>query len=481
MLNVTGRPVTACNGLSRRNILQIGGAGLLGASLDRVLAGEARAASSAPAPRAKAVIFLYLFGGPSQLDTFDMKPEAPSTIRGPYQPIAARTPDLRVCEHLPLTAQITDRISVIRTVSHTHNDHNAAHLIQTGHPWPRIAANGQDVNASEKDWPAMGSVIEYLDQKQAGSQPRPFPSYCYLPYRLGRLQGYDRTGQYAGWLGRAYNGLASDIGNRGRPDNPYFRDCTDAELDFRVRGLVSEKEVPLDRLNRRADLLQQFDTWRRDVDDTARLQSYDGIREQAVALVTSDKIRTALDIRRESPKTRDRFGRHLFGQSCLMARRVVEAGARFVTVTWDGTTGTDGWDTHFNGPDMHKHLLPKFDQGYSALIEDLANHGMLDDTLVVCLGEMGRTPKGNSATWGRDHWSFCFPALLAGAGIRGGGMIGRSDKEAGYPLERKVTPQDLSRTVFESLGLTGHELLHDTMGRPLAVQEEGEVIRELYA
>ena len=151
-----------------------------------------------------------------------------------------------------------------------------------------------------------------------------------------------------------------------------------------------------------------------------------------------------------------------------------------VTVTWDGTTGTDGWDTHFNGPDMGKHLLPKFDQAYSALIEDLDQRGMLQETLVVCLGEMGRTPRA-TPTWGRDHWSFCFPALFAGAGVRGGGLIGKSDRDAAYPLERKVTPQDLSQTIFDSLGISGHELLHDTMGRPLAAQEDGEVVRELYA
>ena len=481
MLNILGRAQRVCSGLTRRQLMQIGGAGLLGSSLPQLLASEQQRSDSAAPPQAKAVIFLYLFGGPSQLDSFDMKPDAPSTIRGPYQPIAAQTPDLRICEHLPLMAQMADKYSVIRTVSHSHNDHNAAHLMQTGHPWPRVAANGQDVNASEKDWPAMGSVVEFLDQRAAGGQLAPFPSYCFLPFRLGRLQGYDRTGQYAGWLGRAYNGLASDIRNRAKRDNPYFRDCTDAELDFRIQGLVSEQEVSLDRLNRRAGLLEQFDDWRRETDASGRLQAYNGIRDQALALLTSDKIRTALDIRREPAAVRDRFGRHLFGQSALMARRMVEAGARFVTVSWDGATGTDGWDTHYNGPDLGKHLLPKLDQTYSALINDLSERGLLEETLVVCVGEMGRTPRATTSTWGRDHWSFCFPALLAGAGVRGGTLIGKSDKDAAYPLERPVTPQDLARTIFHTLGISDHELIHDPLGRPMPVMDEGQVITELFS
>ncbi len=480
MLNILGRTQTVCSGLSRRALMQIGGAGLLGASLPKLLAAEQARSESAAKPRAKAVIFLYLFGGPSQLDTFDMKPEAPSIIRGPHQAIASRTPGLQVCEKLPQIAQISDQVAVIRTMTHNHNDHNACHLIQTGHPWPRVAANGQDVNTSEKDWPSMGSVVEYLDQRAAGKELRPFPSYCFLPFRIGRLQGYDRTGQYAGWLGRAYNGLASDIRNRGKLDNPFLRECTDEELDFRVRGLVSEQEVSLDRLNRRAGLLEQFDQWRHGIDEAQRLQAYDGIRDQALAILTSDKIRTALDIRREDSKVRDRFGRHLFGQSALMARRMVEAGARFVTVAWDSVAGTDGWDTHGDGTVLSKHLLPKFDQTYSALIADLKDHGLLDETLVVCLGEMGRTPRTTSATYGRDHWSFCFPAVIAGGGVRGGTLIGKSDKDAAYPIERRVSPQDLSRTIFDALGISDHELVYDTLGRPMPVMDDGQVIDELF-
>src|SRR5262249_18941343 len=222
MLRILSRSQRACGGPTRRELLQAGGAGALGLTLAAGRAAEAAAAVGRQ--RAKSVIFLFLFGGPSQLETFDMKPDAPAGIRGPFRPIASRTPGLRICEHLPRLARLSDRFCVLRTVTHRHNDHNACHYIQTGHPRPRVAANGQDANATDKDWPAMGSVIEYLDRRSG--PPRDFPSYTYLPNRLGHLQGYDRTGQYGGWLGRAYNALATDIRKRGPGDNPFHRDCT---------------------------------------------------------------------------------------------------------------------------------------------------------------------------------------------------------------------------------------------------------------
>src|SRR5262249_27615587 len=273
------------------------------------------------------------------------------------------------------------------------NDHNACHLVQTGHPWPRVAANGQDVNASPKDWPAMGSVVEFLAQ-QVGL-PGPVPNYIYLPNRLGFLQGYDRTGQYAGWLGRAYNALATDIRKRNATDNPYYRPCTDDELDFRIKGLIADADLTLDRMNRRTSLLEQFDDRRRALDRNPALATHDRIRQRAFSLVTSERMRTALDVRREPDKLPDQYGRHLGGQATLMARRMVEAGARFVTIGWDDPDGY-GWDSHIHSKDLEKHLLPGLDQALGTLLVDLQDRGLLDETLVVCLGEMGRTPRGTS-------------------------------------------------------------------------------------
>ena len=476
MLTILGQPRRVCNGLTRRELLQVGGAGLLGLSLPRVLAAEA--ARPLPSRPAKSVIFLFLFGGPSQLENFDLKPDAPSGIRGRFKPIASRTPGLRICEHLPRLAALSDRFCVLRTLTHRHNDHNACHYIQTGHPLPPGDRGAAGVNPTDRDWPAMGSVVEYLDRQTAREAGRDIPSYIYLPNRLGHLQGYDRSGQYAGWLGRAYNALATDIRKRGPGDNPFFRDCADDELDFRIKGLDSDSGLTLDRLHTRQGLLEQLDAQRRLV-DTGRVAVHDQYRQRALALVSSPRIRAALDIRREPARLRDRYGRHLFGQSTLMARRLVEAGARFITVLWDAPDGYS-WDSHVHNVDVERKLLPGLDQAFSALLADLDERGLLDETLVVCVGEMGRTPQVNSRG-GRNHWSFCFPAVLAGAGVRGGIFHGRSDKDAAYPAEHPVTPEDLAATVFHALGIDPELRIHDAQDRPVPLVEGGTPLRALFS
>jgi hypothetical protein len=466
--------------LTRREALQIGGAGLFGLSLPQVLAAEeAQAKNPFAGGRAKSVMFLYLFGGPSQLETFDMKPTAPSTLRGPFQPIASRTPELRLCEHMPRSAQVSDKFCVIRSMTHSHNDHNACHYLQTGHTWTRSAAGGSDVNARDSDWPAIGSVVEYLSQHSPATATKAFPDYVYLPNRLGHLQGYDRTGQYAGWLGRGYNALATDIRKRDSKDNPYFRDCTDSELDFTIKGLVDRSEMPLDRLNRRSSLLAQFDTVRKTMDLSRAYQAYDRFQQRALALVSSEQIRKSLDIRNEPDALRDRYGRHLFGQSTLMGRRMIEAGCRFVTVCWDAPDGYS-WDSHRNSNGLKKYLIPGFDQTFSALLTDLEDRGLLDETLVVVVGEIGRTPQPN-ATWGRGHWSYCFPCVLAGAGIRGGIVYGKSDQDAAYPIENPVSPEDLAATIYQALGID-HELrLPDAQNKPTLMIEDGKPLVDLFA
>ena len=243
---------------------------------------------------------------------------------------------------------------------------------------------------------------------------------------------------------------------------------------------MPETEIGLDRLDRRRGLLEQFDIARREIETAKRLQDYHGIRQQALSLVTSEKIRSALDIRREQAALRDRYGRHLFGQSCLMGRRMVEAGCRFVTVLWDAPDGYS-WDSHRTSADLEKHLLPGFDQAYAALIDDLDQRGLLEETLVVAVGEIGRTPKPDTSAWGRGHWSHCFPCVVAGAGIRGGEMYGRSDADAAYPAENPVSPEDLAATIFDSLGI-GHDVrLPDTQGRPVPMLERGEPLRRLFS
>lgn len=489
MLTINGREKRVCSGLSRRDLIRAGGLGLFGLNVPQLLAAEDASRQlqathgftpGAPFPkgRAKSVLFLYLFGGPSQLETFDMKPEASDQLRGPFQPIDSRTPGLRICEHLHRTAAMSDRFAVIRSMTHKHNDHNACHYLQTGHTWTRSAESGSDVNARPTDWPSMGSAIEFISQHSADAGSRAFPDYVYLPNRLGHLQGYDRTGQYAGWLGNAYNALATDIRRRDSKDNPFFRECTEEELDFRIKGLVSRKEVSLDRLDRRRSLLEQFDETRRTIDQTRSFDGYSGLQQRALDLVTSDNIRSALDIQKEKPALRDQYGRHLFGQSVLMGRRMIEAGCRFVSVIWDAPDGYS-WDSHVHSNDLRDHLIPKFDQSYSALLTDMEDRGLLDETLVVVVGEMGRTPKP-TATWGRGHWSHCFPCLLAGAGVKGGITYGKSDRDAAYPIEKPVSPEDLAATIYSSLGVS-HELqLPNAQGRPVTMIEGGQPLDQLF-
>lgn len=479
MLTILGHRQSAGDGVSRRRLLQIGGAGLLGLSLPRVLAAEA--AQPARPARAKSVIFLFLFGGPSQLETFDMKPEAPEGVRGPFRPIASRTTDLLICEHLPGVAQSSDKLCVIRTMSHPYNDHSSAgHYIQTGHPWHVPIGGG--FNATDKDWPAMGSVVEYLDQQHERPGDRALSSYVYVPNRMGHLQTYstrlDRPGQYAGWLGRGYDAMATDIRKRDAKDNPYFRDCTDDELDFRLQGMATGPELTLDRLRHRQSLLEQFDVERRRAERSLGVAAYNRLQERAFALVTSEQTRTALDIRQEPDQLRDRYGRNLFGQSTLMARRMIEAGARFVTVGWDAVDGYS-WDSHTHSNDVQQHLLPGLDRALSALLIDLDERGLLDETLVVCLGEMGRTPKAN-ARWGRNHWSTLFPAVLAGAGIRGGTVYGRSDKDAAFPLEQVVRPEDLAATIYHALGIDPELRIPDPQNRPVPLVDDGRALVELF-
>lgn len=480
MLTIHGMPKRACSGPSRRELLQIGGAGLFGLSLpDLLKAQEAAAVSDAfTGGRAKSVIFLFLFGGPSQLETFDLKPGAPSEIRGPFGAIRSKTPDLLLSEPLGRLARISDKFAVVRSMTHDFNDHSGAgHYLQTGRRWHIPVGGG--FSATPKDWPSMGSVVEYLTQAGPGGMDRDLPAYAVLPNWLGRLQDkgqYRRPGQYGGWLGNGYNPLTTAIEKKDPKDNPYWRECTDDELTFRIDGLAPG--MPVKRIRERATLREQLESVQREVEAGDAVAAMDRHRQRALALVASDRAGTALDLTSEKDDLRDRYGRHLFGQSCLMARRLVEAGTRFVTVHYDCVDGY-GWDSHQTSFDVRDHLLPTFDQACSALLTDLDERGLLNETLVIAIGEMGRTPKAN-AKWGRGHWSTCFPALLAGGGIRGGIVYGKSDRHAAYPEENPVSPEDLAKTVYWALGINPELVLPDREGRPTPIVAEGRPVTALF-
>ncbi|MCA9174663.1 MAG: DUF1501 domain-containing protein [Planctomycetales bacterium] len=478
MLKITQRSTRLQQGRprwSRRELLTAGGAGLLGLSAPGLL--RAKRIAQPTDGKAKSVIFLFLFGGPSQFETFDMKPDAPQEIRGPFRPTGSRTPGLVISEHLPRLASISDKYTVVRTMTHDFNDHSGGgHYIQTGHRWQIPVGGG--FSATPEDWPSVGSVREYLARNDSAAPPE-LPSYAVVPNWLGRLQAsgqYRRPGQYAGWLGLPYNPLTTKVDKRDSDDNPYWRDCTDTELSFQIEGLAPE--VPLAALQRRTSLLDELETARGQLAERDG-GGYDEFRERALALITSDRARNALDIRREKESTRDRYGRHLFGQSCLMARRLVQAGVTFVTVHYDCVDGYS-WDSHRNSDDVKKSLLPTFDQGCSALLEDLEQRGLLDETLVVAIGEMGRTPKAN-ATWGRNHWSTLFPALLAGAGVARGGLYGSSDRLGAQVKEHPVTPEDLAATLYWAMGVDPRRLtLPDSLGRPIPINS-GEPLTAIFS
>ncbi len=485
MLSLVGNPrAAACDRVTRRTVLEAAGAGLFGLTLGNVLAAEKLAEgrpNSGPKPRAKSVIFLFLFGGPSQLETFDLKPDAPSKIRGPFKPIACRTPGLLIGEHLPRVASITDQLCVIRTMTHDYNDHSGGgHYIQTGHRWQ--VAQGGGFNATNRDWPSMGSVTEYVAQNSPGSKPSELPNYAVLPNFLGRLQEYTsqlrRPGEYGGWLGRGYDGLTTNVDKKSPKDNPYFRDCTDDELKFEVQGLSLPEGITLDRLEKRQTLVSQFDDQLRRLDRHAGIIAWDRLQQRAMSLATSSATRKALDLKQEPADLRDKYGRNLFGQSTLMARRLVEAGTRFVTVHFDACDGYS-WDSHQNSNDVQKHLIPALDNALASLVGDLKDRGLLDETLVVCLGEMGRTPQANAA-WGRSHWSTLFPAVLAGGGIKRGITYGSSDKDAAYPIDKPVKPEDLAATIYSALGIDPHLQLPDAQGRPVSIVDGGRVLEELF-
>ncbi len=470
MLRVLGGWQSTCSGWSRRHMLQAGGAGLFGLNLPQLLAAE----SQHPQRRATAknVIFLFLFGGPSQLETFDMKPDAVGDIRGPFKPVASRTSGLQICEHLGKLAQLSDKFCVVRNMSHTFNDHSGGgHYIQTGKRWHLPIGGG--FNRTDKDWPSVGSMVDYLEQR-SGRQSD-VPNYMFLPAPLGHLQTYkvklERPGQYGGWLGRAYDPLSTDIGKRDDKDNPFFRNCTDDELDYRIQGLAPDADLTVDRLDRRRSLLTQFDAARANVDASGAVSTFDQFRQRAMSLVTNSKTRDALNLRQESAAVRDRYGRHLFGQSTLVARRLIEAGVRYVTVGWDAPDGYS-WDSHTHSDDVKAHLLPGLDQALSALLTDLDDRGLLDETLVVCTGEMGRTPKPN-ARWGRQHWSTLFSTVLAGGGVQGGTLYGSSDRDAAYAVDGPSTPEDLATTILTALGIDPETRVLDAQGRPTLLVEGG--------
>lgn len=441
MLRLEGNSFQNCSGTTRRNFLQLG-VPLLGLGLADLLRLESQAAEAGRPAHQKSLIVFWTDGGVSQQDTYDVKPLAPAEYRGGYQSIRTNVPGVVLGERLPLQARVMDRLSIVRSVHHENGIHApSAHWMQTGYFGPTLARN-----AAQK--PSFGSVIS----RSIGSRQPPMPAYVTIP--KSEAFGY----QGAVYLGKAFN--------------PFEVGADPNAKDFRVPNLSLPEGLSVRSVDARRTLLKTFDTLRRDIDESGVMEGLDTFKRQALEMVAGDRMRAAFDLNAEDPGLRDQYGRHRYGQSALLARRLVEAGARCVNIN------TGNWDHHNDiakGLDEH---LPPLDRAIATLVEDLERRGLLNDVIIYCVGEFGRTPRMNGHA-GRDHWSDCFSVLLAGGGIQGGRVVGASEKWGGGVQERLVTPLDLLATVYHKLGVPLDTHYEDASGRPVSIVGSGRPIHEL--
>jgi uncharacterized protein (DUF1501 family) len=458
MLKLSGRgSITTCDGLTRRDFLQIGTLGAIGLSLSKLAALQSVGAI-APGNDEKACILIFNLGAPSQIDTFDMKPDAPAEVRGPFKPIKTNNPDIQISEIFPLHAKLADKFSLVRSCYHTAAAvHDTGHqMMQTG----RLFTGG--VNT-----PHAGCALEFLKGRK-----NELPAHVILPEAMGPTGGNMPHGQDAGFLGKAYD--------------PFVLNSDPSRKDFKVPDLLPPTEIGEARLERRRELRQVVDDAVKNFETSESAKLMDANFSSAYRLMTSVKAREAFDLSKESQKVRDRYGMTRFGQCCLLARRLVEAGVRFVTINTFITVFDEiTWDIHGSKPftsiqGMKEIVAPMYDQGYSALLEDLVGRGMLDNTMVACLSEFGRTPKINPAG-GRDHWPQCWTTYFAGGGVKGGRVVGKSDDIGAYPTERPVAPKEVVATIYKSLGLDLETHLPGPQSRPFPLVDFGtQPIRELF-
>jgi len=451
-------------GINRRELLQVGYSGLMGIGLSsllarRALSAENRATTGRVVHKPKSVILIFLTGAPSHLDTFDLKPDAPVEIRGEFQPITCRVPGLLVCEHLPRLAARADKYAVIRTLSHRDNNHlMSTHHLLTGHLQPGAFF---DKVASRDDWPSYSSALDYLQPRSDG-----LPSGVNVPTFL-REGSLTWPGQHAGFLG---------------PSHDPWQITRDPNLaDFGLDSLRPAPGIDVTRLSDRRSLLAEVDRQQAQLAGLAAARRLTDQQQLAFSILDSGRIARAFAMDQEPAAVRERYGRHSFGQSLLLARRLVEVG---VPVVQANMGRVQNWDTHGDNFDrLRNSLLPPLDQGVAALLDDLESSGLIDETLIVLLGEFGRTPKISiqrpASSPGRDHWGRCFFGLFAGAGVRGGQVIGRSDPIGAYPATTPYSPDDVGATLYHALGVNGDAEVQDRQGRPVRLNG-GEVIQALY-
>jgi hypothetical protein len=452
--------------LKRRSVLRIGGMGLLGLTMPKIFAAEEAAKAKKIMAKARSVIFLFQWGGPSHLETFDMKPDAPSGIRGFHKPMASKADGIQVNSLLPKTAQIMDKVTIIRSMTHTMKNHNSAgYYALSGHAPP---SDDQRLKDTVDLFPAYTSVVDTLAPSRGE-----VPTSVHLPYVVS--DGTQTPGQFASFLGKSHD--------------PFLVTADPNDPHFSLPELSLPEGITYERLAARREMQKLVDSQSRLLDYSATARGIDGYYEKALAMLHSTQVREAFDLGKEPAAVRDAYGRTTYGQSCLLARRLVEAGVKFVTVTFDPAIGGQsvtegGWDTHgFNDtrmfPIIEKRHLPITEQTLPTLLNDLEVRGLLKDTFVVWVGEFGRTPHVNKSL-SRDHWPQCYTALLAGAGVKKGFVYGASDKHGEHPAENPVKPDDLAATMYHLLGLDPHTEVRDMANRPVPVTS-GNVVEGILA
>jgi uncharacterized protein (DUF1501 family) len=464
MIKISGAgSITTCDGVTRRDFLQVGSLGALGLSLARLAGMEASAAAAAATSAAsgagdKSCILIFNLGAPSQLDCWDPKPDAPREVRGPFKPISTKG-DFQITEVFPHMAKVADKFSLVRSVYHTAAAvHDTGHqMMQTG----RLFQGG--INT-----PHVGCALEFLKGRR-----NELPANVILPEPMGPTGGNMPHGQDAGFLGKAHD--------------PFVLNADPSKVGFKVPDLLPPAEIGETRLMRRKQLREAVESTIKNFEASPSAQLMDANFAAAYRLMTSERAREAFDLSQEPQAVRERYGMTRFGQCCLLARRLVERGVRFVTVNTFITVFNEiTWDIHGSKPftsidGMKDIVAPMYDQGYSALLEDLFSRGMLDNTLVTSLAEFGRTPKVNP-TGGRDHWPQCWTVAFAGGGVKGGRAVGKSDEIGGYPVEKPVQPKEIVATIFHALGLDLDTHLPGPAGRPFPLADFGtQPIRELFA
>ncbi|MBO62573.1 MAG: hypothetical protein CMG33_03515 [Candidatus Marinimicrobia bacterium] len=454
--------------VSRRSLLSVGGMGMLGMNVpDLLRADELVSARPKVMARAKSVIFLFQWGGPSQIDILDMKPDSPKEYRSPHAQIRTTCSDIEICEHLPRMAKHMDKCTVVRTLHHKMKNHNSAgYYALTGHAPP---SDDQRLRDLPDLYPAYGSVVS----KFAANAGNGMPTFVSYPHVIA--DGSRTPGQHASFLGKKYD--------------PLFIPRDPNKDDFKLPELSLPQGLSLDRMQSRRGLQTIIDKQSRMLEFSEQARGLDDYYKNAFGMLNSTRVRNAFDISKEPRWLREKYGRSTYGQGCLLARRLAEAGVKFTTCYFSNIIGgrsktNGGWDTHgFDNtrmyPIVEAYHLPITDQTLPTLIEDLDQRGMLDETLVVWMGEFGRTPKINKNA-SRDHWPQCYSVLLAGGGVKKGFVYGKSDKHASEPEEDAVTPEDLTATIYYLLGIDPRLHIFDTQDRPLMISS-GEPVMDLIA